>query len=83
MERLLHIAFWLFIALGACFGVRAMFGVAGEDPGEELHNWWRAIWLGPIAPREMFTASGWRARNMALACAALAVLTLVAQAVFT
>jgi hypothetical protein len=83
MERLLHIAFWLFIALGVCFSVRSIFGVAGKDPGEELRNWWRAIWLGPLAPRELFTASGWRAYNTALACVALAVLALVAQAVFT
>lgn len=77
MERILQIAFWLFIALGICFSVRSMFGVAGEDPGEELRNC-GAIWLGPLAPKEMFTASGWRARNVALTCGALALLTLVA-----
>ena len=80
MARFLNIAFWTFGGVAIVASMFSMSCIAGDHPEAWFRNLWLAVSRGPSASREVFTASGWRARKVALASGALAVLTILAHA---
>jgi hypothetical protein len=70
----------LFIVLSGAalvFSVVSSWSVAGRDAETWYRNLWRSLIRGPFAERELFTARGWRLRNLALILAALAVIVML------
>ena len=80
MMGLLNLTTGLLMAIAMVASVWAICGVADPEPGAWFRNVWTAVSRAPLAPREAFTPTGWRARNVALASVALAMLALLAHA---